>query len=217
MKGTLVLATSSAGKIAELRAVLGANYTLTTLADYPSFTPGPEDANTFHENAIIKATDLARASGHWALADDSGLSVDALGGRPGVHSARYGANDQDRIARLLRELAAVPPQERKAHFTCALCLAMPGGAVRTVLEERCDGQIALSPRGANGHGYDPIFIPEPETRTFAELTLEEKGRYSHRGRALRRLVEYLANVDLRSDTQTHSYPDSNSNTDTLAS
>lgn len=160
-----------------------------------------EDRPDFAGNARRKAEALARLTGAVAMGEDSGLSVDALGGRPGVRSARYagpGATDADRIRKLLTELAGVAPGDRAARFTCSICLCGPDGTVRASLEEHCEGVILDAPRGEGGFGYDPVFVavehldrsPSP---SFAQLTPDQKDRVSHRGKALRRLVELLEN------------------------
>ena len=158
-----------------------------------------EDAPSFAGNAALKATALARIVGAAALGDDSGLCVDALGGRPGVLSARYAgenATDADRVARLLAELDAVPRENRRAHFTCHVCLAGPTGELIAAFEEHCRGFILDSPSGLGGFGYDPIFVADccadrDHTPSFAELTPEQKDAISHRGRALRQLRAFL--------------------------
>jgi XTP/dITP diphosphohydrolase len=158
-----------------------------------------EDAADFAGNARLKATALARLVGAPALGDDSGLCVDALQGRPGVHSARYGGpglDDRGRLSLLLRELTSVEPPRRTAHFVCSLCLCGPGGDVRAAFEERCDGILLQEPAGEGGFGYDPVFVPlELAARgaagTFARLDAATKDRLSHRGKALRRLVAAL--------------------------
>jgi XTP/dITP diphosphohydrolase len=162
-----------------------------------------EDAPDFAGNARKKALAMARLSGGAALGDDSGLVVDALGGRPGVWSARYAgpdATDADRIAKLLAELAGVPPAQRTARFVCALCLAAPDGRVLVELEGRCEGWIAATPSGTGGFGYDPVFVAragrdqEPtgaRPTTFAELSPQDKDALSHRGAALRQLAAWL--------------------------
>lgn len=146
-----------------------------------------EDGATFAENAEKKAVGYAQASGRWTLADDSGLLVDALGGRPGVHSARYAgeaATDADNVALLLRELEGHGAELRGAAFACALCLAAPDGRVLWTGEGRVTGRILEEARGSGGFGYDPVFVADGETRAFAEMTAEEKRALSHRGRAL---------------------------------
>ena len=180
----LVVATGNPGKLVELRELLGdLDLELRSLADLG--LPSPEETGaTFAENAELKARAAAASAKAWALGDDSGLCVDALGGRPGLHSARYAATDEERRARLLRELAGVPPERRGAHFFCAAALCGPDGEIFRA-EGRVDGSIATAPRGTNGFGYDPLFLPaETPGRTLAELPSAEKNRLSHRGRAL---------------------------------
>jgi XTP/dITP diphosphohydrolase len=162
-----------------------------------SFAP-VEDAPDFAGNARIKAVALARLAGGVALGDDSGLCVDALGGRPGVHSARYGGpglDDRGRLMRLLQELHDVPPEQRHAHFVCSICVADPEGRVLAAVEERCDGTLLAAPAGDGGFGYDPIFVPTEfqgdPTHTFAALDAATKDRLSHRGKALRSLAKTL--------------------------
>ena len=152
-----------------------------------------EEGSTFAENAQKKALTVARFSGEMALADDSGLVVDELGGEPGVHSARFagpGADDRANNALLLKRLAGVPPEKRQAAFHCAMVLAFPDG--RTFLvEETCRGRILDAPRGEGGFGYDPLFFYEPTGMTFAEMDPAAKNEVSHRGKALRRMVKLL--------------------------
>lgn len=187
----LLLATRNAGKLAELRALL---------ADLPIEVVGAtelpevaETGETFAENALLKARAAAVWSGEWALADDSGLEVDALGGRPGVFSSRYagpGATDVDRNAHLLAEMEAVPDADRTARFRCVAALAAPDGRAWS-REGVCEGRIARAPRGTRGFGYDPLFLLPDRDVTMAELTPEEKARVSHRGRALAAMREVL--------------------------
>ena len=165
----------------------------TLLADLPLLVrPQPEGLEveetgaTFAENARLKAEAVARATGCWALADDSGLAVDALGGAPGVLSARYAPTDPERIARLLAELIAadaLTPERRGASFVAALALADPSGMVRLTVEGRCEGRIIAAPRGVGGFGYDPVFLVPELGLTFAEMDKATKGRVGHRGRA----------------------------------
>jgi XTP/dITP diphosphohydrolase len=152
-----------------------------------------ETGATFAENARLKAEAFAAASGRPVLADDSGLEVDALGGEPGVRSARYGGpglDDTGRVALLLDRLRGVPEGSRAARFVCVLALAMPGRET-LVFEGSVDGLIATEPRGSGGFGYDPVFFYAPAGRTFAELRAEEKAMVSHRGKAIRRFVQCL--------------------------
>ena len=192
----LVIATSNRGKAAELRRLLaeaGLPVRVRTLDEWPGVVMPPEDGATFVDNARIKAVAVARQVGRPALADDSGLCVDALGGRPGVRSARYagpGAGDAANNAKLLAELAGVPPEQRGAEFRCAVVLALPDGRW-TAAEGRTRGRILTAPRGQGGFGYDPLFYSEELGMTFAEAGAEAKNRVSHRGRALRALMPAL--------------------------
>jgi XTP/dITP diphosphohydrolase len=190
----LVVATGNRGKLVEFEELLaGLGLEVLALGDV-GLEPPEETGATFAENAALKATFAARRSGLWALADDSGLCVAALGGRPGLHSARYASDDEERRAKLLRAISGA--SDRGAYFFCAAALCGPGGAPLHAADGRVDGDIALAPRGANGFGYDPIFLPrETPGRTLAELPAAEKNRLSHRGRAvakLRPLLERLA-------------------------
>lgn len=186
----LLFATTNPGKLDELRALVGTAFEVVSLAEHP----GPEVAETggtFEENAALKATAHARRSGIAALADDSGLCVDALGGRPGLHSARYAAGtDADRVKKLIEEMAAVPDENRSARFVCALCLALPSGQIRLEAGE-CQGRILREPLGENGFGYDPVFFIPELGQTMAELSAETKGRVSHRARAFARIEPHL--------------------------
>ena len=189
MEKTLVLATNNQGKLEEIRQLLaGLPLKILTLQDYPALVMPEEDRFTFCGNALKKAEAVARFSGEMALADDSGLEVDALGGRPGVWSARYAGEDGNWEAnnhKLLEELKGVPSGERGAAFKCAVALVLPGKGPE-LLEEGCRGRIAEKPCGSGGFGYDPLFIYEPAGLTFAEMPGEEKTKVSHRGKALRR-------------------------------
>ena len=185
----LVIASGNAGKVREFAALL-AGLPLTVRPQPPGLEV-EETGSTFAENARIKAIAVARASGAWALADDSGLSVEALGGAPGIHSARYAPTDAARIDRLLTELqqalAADPSAGRGARFVAALALAAPDGAVLLEVEGQCAGEILPAARGAGGFGYDPVFLVPELGLSFAELDRETKGQISHRGRAFAQL------------------------------
>lgn len=182
----LVVATRNRGKSAEIREFL-ADFSI-EIKDLNDFGPLPEvaeDGATFEENAYKKASFIAKILGLPALADDSGLEVECLGGRPGIHSARYAgpkASDSENNAKLLQELSG--QTNRKARFCCVLSLAVPTGPALTY-EATCDGVILESPRGNNGFGYDPIFLYPPRNKTFAEMSRDEKAQVSHRGKALR--------------------------------
>jgi len=191
----IVLATRNLGKTAEIRELLkGFPVDIQNLSDFGPIPTVVEDGTTFEENAYKKSSFTARVLGYPALADDSGLTVEALNGVPGVFSARYGgenATDEDRCRKLLSEMKG--RRERKAAFECVISLAVPSGPALTY-EGRCEGLIAEAPSGANGFGFDPIFFYPAFNKTFAELTREEKSRVSHRGKALRELREEFEKV-----------------------
>jgi len=186
----VVIATSNPGKYRELAQGLEPlGWELRPLPDFGVELP-EETGTTFEDNALMKAATVAQKTRLPALADDSGLVVDALGGEPGIYSARYGgrSNDRDRNVYLLERLRGVPPEERTARFVAVLALAYPDGHVESYRGE-VEGVILEAPRGEGGFGYDPLFyLPELE-RTFAELAPEEKARHSHRARALAKLLE----------------------------
>ena len=183
----LVIASSNAGKIREFTALL--HDLPVRLLPQPEGLEVEETGSSFAENARLKAEAVARASGCWALADDSGLSVTALGGAPGVHSARFAASDAARIARLLRELAGAG--DRSAQFTAALAVADPSGTIRLEVEGTCPGLILEQQRGTGGFGYDPVFFVPETGLTYAEMDKELKGRIGHRGRAFALLAPQL--------------------------
>ncbi|MEM7203465.1 MAG: non-canonical purine NTP pyrophosphatase [Planctomycetota bacterium] len=195
----LWIASNNEKKRTELLRLLGPlGYELRPLRDAPGPVEMIEDAPDFAGNAAIKAVALARVVRGFAIGDDSGLCVDALGGEPGVRSARWAgeaADDGDRIAKLLGALEAIPEADRAAHFVCHVCVADPQGRVVVRVEETCAGSITREIRGEGGFGYDPVFVAAahrgPDARTFAQLTAADKDAVSHRGKALRRLVEHL--------------------------
>jgi XTP/dITP diphosphohydrolase len=199
----LVLATRNAGKVAELRQILvgvsapdGSPIELLGMDAFPDVPDVVETGVTFAENALLKAHAAAQATGLPAIADDSGLAVDVLGGSPGVFSARWcgrHGDDQANLDLLLAQLGDVPDPHRQAHFACAAAFARPDGKEH-VLHGRLSGVLIRSPRGTNGFGYDPILVPDGDTRTCAELTAEEKNAISHRGRAFRALAAELSSL-----------------------
>jgi XTP/dITP diphosphohydrolase len=183
----LIVATGNPGKLNEIQEYLvGLDWQLELK---PAELEIEETGTTFIENACLKASQVAKAVGEWAIADDSGLSVDALGGAPGLYSARYGKSDRDRIARLLEELGE--KQNRKAQFICAIAIASPDGEIALQAEGICPGEILDAPCGKGGFGYDPIFYVPQMQQTFAEMPPEVKGRISHRGRAMNQLLPKL--------------------------
>ena len=184
---TLVIASGNAGKIREFARLLA--HLPLSLKPQPRDMDVEETGTSFRENARIKAIAVAAATNHWALADDSGLSVEALGGAPGVYSARYADTDEARITRLLLELGA--SKNREAHFSAALCIAAPDGCVLAEVEGRCLGRITQEPRGEDGFGYDPIFEATGTDLTFAEMPSDTKKRLSHRGLAFMQLEPKL--------------------------
>ncbi|MGD0746121.1 MAG: RdgB/HAM1 family non-canonical purine NTP pyrophosphatase [Verrucomicrobiota bacterium] len=215
---TLLIATRNTHKVGEIRAILGGRFQLLTLNDFPGAPKIVEDAGTFAGNAAKKAVELARwiyskqstvnsqhSTPNFVLADDSGLEVDALNGAPGVHSARFAAldsaksgntSDADNNAKLLRLLKDVPPEKRTARFRCVIALAEIRGPESrmpdpNVFDGVCEGQILFEPRGKNGFGYDPLFVPAAYEQTFAELGEDVKNKLSHRAKALEQLKAFL--------------------------
>jgi XTP/dITP diphosphohydrolase len=196
----IIVATKNAGKLKEIKEFLSdSGIDLLSLADFPEMQDIPETGGTFEENAWIKAKTVYDrvqvCTPVCILADDSGLEVDYLNGRPGVHSARYAgehATDSDNRQKLLRELKHVAPHNRDARFVCVIVLY--DGTRKHVFKGVCEGMIADAPRGENGFGYDPLFIPEGSAQTFAELDSETKNKISHRGKALAELKEYLQHL-----------------------
>ena len=190
-----VLASANPGKLRELAALL-APFSLELISQGAlGIEPVPETGTTFLENALLKARHAARVGRIAALADDSGIEVDALGGRPGVWSARFageGASDAANLARLMAELEGVPEQERGARYQCVIAWVRDADdAAPLITRGTWEGRIALTPRGTGGFGYDPVFLPAGDSRTAAELPAEEKNAVSHRGQALRALVAAL--------------------------
>jgi XTP/dITP diphosphohydrolase len=190
----IVLATRNEGKAREFLTLLhGRAARVESLRAHPDVTLPPETGSTYLENAVAKARAVDAALGVPALGDDSGLEVDALGGEPGLHSARYAGPEGDARAnneRLLRELRGVPPERRTARFRCLLALVRGPRDVVTS-EGVCEGRILDAPRGGGGFGYDPLFVPDGETLTFAELSWERKNAISHRARAVAALREAM--------------------------
>ena len=193
-KPLLVLATLNAAKAGELAALLAdVPYEIRMLAELSPAGLPEETGDSYRANALLKARAAARQVGAWALADDSGIEVDALAGAPGVRSARFGGpglDDARRCLLLLEALRDVPPEKRTARFRCVIALVDPAGREHTA-EGVVEGVIGDAPRGRHGFGYDPLFVYPPLGRTFAELSSEEKARVDHRGRAVRAARRFL--------------------------
>ncbi len=193
----LVVATKNPGKIRELKALLAdKGWEVLSMDAFPSIPSVEENGDSFVDNALKKARSVARFTGLIALADDSGLEVDALGGGPGVYSARFGGEglgDDERSALLLKRLEGVPLGERKARFRCVMALVTPRGE-EYVVEGVCEGFVGQEPRGKSGFGYDPVFYLPSYGKTMAQLPPEEKNRISHRAKALEKMVEILARL-----------------------
>ena len=185
----IVVATSNAHKVDEYRKLLAdQKVELKSLLDYPGFPGVEESGSTFAENASIKALAACKYCDVPAFADDSGLEVEALDGRPGVFSSRYAPTDQERIAKLLKELEGC--ENRKARFVCAIAIAINGEVIET-FEGTVNGAITTAPRGEGGFGYDPVFRPDGYDQTFGELPQEVKNRISHRAAAYRKALEFV--------------------------
>ncbi len=192
----LILATRNQGKRREIQDILGSEIQVVSLDAFPNAPEVIEDGETFEANAIKKAREIAKYTGLPALADDSGLVVDALNGAPGVYSARYAgedATDETNNAKLVENLRGIPAKQRTAHFCCAMALARPDGRVQTT-EATWKGRILTTPRGENGFGYDPLFFIPTHNCTSAELSSGKKNRISHRGQALRDILPWILDL-----------------------
>jgi len=192
----ILIATKNAGKIKELGGLLESlPVQLRSLNDFPKTIEPEETGATFVENAVLKAKSYAQQTGGWALADDSGLEVEALNNAPGIFSARYAgatATDKERIEKLLKELDGI--ENRAARFVCAMAVADETGEIKFVAEGVCSGKIALAASGEGGFGYDPVFIPDGFSATFGELSGEIKQQISHRARATLKIIQYLRGI-----------------------
>jgi XTP/dITP diphosphohydrolase len=206
----LLIATTNPGKVKEFREMLHAeSFSFSDLSAHPDAQTVAETGATFRANACLKAAGYARQFNAWTLADDSGLAVDALGGKPGVHSARWahlhnaGHGDAANNALLLKQLENIPEDRRQARFVCVLALADPTGAIVLTAMDHVEGIILRSPRGAHGFGYDPLFFFTELNKTTAELPPDQKHAISHRGKALRRMKALMADHGgfFRSDDQ----------------
>jgi XTP/dITP diphosphohydrolase len=201
----LLLATQNEGKLEELRQLLSdLPLELFGLIDFPDITEVPETGDSFIQNASLKAAGYAKQTALLTLADDSGLEVDALGGAPGIFSARYGregASNADRTERLLSELSMIPAAARSARFVSAVAIANSQGQILNVSVGTCEGQIDFAARGLGGFGYDPVFIPRGYDKTFAELESAIKNQISHRARALSGTTEFLRTLTIPSSAR----------------
>ena len=194
----LLVATRNRGKLGELKELLSElPLVLQDLDAFPAIATIPETGSNFAENAILKAAGYAKQTGLYTLADDSGLEVDALGGAPGVWSARYAgdhASDRARVDKILTQLAEFPDADRRARFVSIIAVADTSGEVINISEGFCEGRIAHQPRGNHGFGFDPIFIPDEYDQTLGELSADAKNRISHRARALAGTVRFLRSL-----------------------
>lgn len=189
----ILAATSNQGKVREIKKILS-DFEIISLKDAGIDVDVEENGTTFRENAYIKASEIAKLTDLPVLADDSGLEIEALDGRPGVYSARYAGEDAPysvKIAKLAEELKDVPPDERFAEFKCAVCLITPDGKVIEAEGVSCPGIILEEPRGENGFGYDPVFYSPDYKKTFSEMSMEEKNAVSHRNAALLNLLNKI--------------------------
>lgn len=186
----IVLGSSNPHKVKEINEIV-TGCDLEFILPPEGFDPD-ETGATFAENSLIKARAAWNLSHDWSLADDSGLCIDALGGKPGIYSARYAETPQKRIERVLKELDGV--ENRKAHFICRMTLIAPDGSIALACEGLCTGSIIKEAKGTNGFGYDPIFMPDGYSQTIAELSEDEKNRISHRSKALNKVIEYINSI-----------------------
>jgi len=192
----LIIASRNQKKLGEIRELLAPfQIEVDNVASFPDIPETVEDGESFAENAAKKAREVAIATGHWALGEDSGLCVQALNGAPGIYSARYAgenATDEKNNAKLLEELKEVPPEKRNAFYVCHAAVADPSGEIQISIEETCHGLIIEEARGENGFGYDPYFMIQEYRRTFGEMLPVVKRQISHRARTFRKLIPELA-------------------------
>ncbi len=206
---TLLIATGNASKAREFRQILGADHFIWhDLSEFPRLTPVEETGATFQDNANLKAAGYAMQANMWAVADDSGLEVDALDGKPGVHSARWaqingtGNGDADNNLTLLDQLRDIPDERRTARFVCVLALSNPLGKIMLSVRDTLEGRILHTPRGDNGFGYDPLFYMDEHGQTTAQMPPEHKNQISHRGKALRRLRDLMNGMNFEAYART---------------
>jgi XTP/dITP diphosphohydrolase len=192
----ILIATNNLGKVKEIKDILdGSEIKILTMKDFPHLPKIVEDGKTYQENAFKKARKISEYSGKICLADDSGLEIDYLKGKPGIYSSRWGNSDEERINKVLKLLENVPIDKRNAKFVCAAVLVFPDGKTYMVKEE-CKGIIKFQPKGKSGFGYDPIFLVPEYGKTFAELGNKIKNQISHRGKAMRRMIEIIKEISV---------------------
>lgn len=187
----ILIATNNPGKVKEIEDLLNSpQIKIFTMKDFPCLPKIVEDGKTYQENAFKKASKIAECTGKICLADDSGLEIDHLKGQPGIYSSRWGKSDGERIKKVLKLLEKVPLNQRNAKFVCVIVLVFPDGKMYQIREE-CKGSIEFKPKGEQGFGYDPIFLVPEYGKTFAELGNSIKNQISHRGKAMRKIVEII--------------------------
>ena len=187
----ILIATNNLGKVKEIKDILDSpEIKILTMKDFPHLPKIVEDGKTYQENAFKKASKISEYSGKICLADDSGLEIDYLKGKPGLYSSRWGSSDEERINKVLKLLENVLPNKRKAKFVCAAMLVFPDGKIYSVKEE-CKGSIEFKPKGEHGFGYDPIFLVPEYNKTFAELGYKIKNQISHRGKAMKKMSNII--------------------------
>lgn len=190
----ILLATNNFGKVKEIKDILNSpEVKILTIKDFPNLPKVEEDGKTYQENAFKKASKISKYTGKICLADDSGLEIDCLKGEPGIYSSRWGNSDEERINKVLKLLENVPKNKRNAKFVCAAVLVFPDGKIYKVKEE-CKGSITFDPKGKHGFGYDPIFLVPEYNKTFAELGDKIKNRISHRGKAMRKMINIIKEI-----------------------
>lgn len=190
----ILIATNNFGKVKEIKDILDSpEIKILTIKDFPSLPKIEEDGKTYQENAFKKARKTSEYTGKICLADDSGLEIDYLKGKPGIYSSRWGNSDEERINKVLKFIENVPKNKRNAKFVCAVVLVFPNGKIYMVKEE-CKGIITFNPKGEHGFGYDPIFLVPEYDKTFAELGDKIKNQISHRGKAMRRMIDIINKI-----------------------
>ncbi len=187
----ILIATNNLGKVKEIKDILDSpEIKILNMKDFPPLPKIEEDGKTYQENAFKKARKISEYTGKICLADDSGLEIDYLKGKPGIYSSRWGNSDEERIKKVLKLIENVPINKRNAKFVCAVVLVFPNGKIYMVKEE-CKGSITFKPKGEHGFGYDPIFLVPEYDKTFAELGDKIKNQISHRGKAMRKMINMI--------------------------